>query len=112
MLHFDFFILLELIILHGVAESLICSELFFDHALEDAIMRELLLELLQLLTDLPSISWLRQLFHALCVELGLRLLGEDCLLPLPLFKFLSGLFIIDILLNDRHAVLRTVDFVG
>ena len=112
MLHLDLFILLELVVLHRVAESLVRSELLFHHALEHTVMWELLLQLSQLLTDLPSICRLCQLIHSLLIELCLLLLGKDCLLLLLLLELLSSYFVINVLLNDCHAILRTINLIG
>ena len=67
MLHLHFFVLLELVILNRVAERLVRSKLFFHHALDDAIVRELLLQLNKLLADLPLVGRLCQLIDTLLV---------------------------------------------
>ena len=67
MLHFLFFLLVELVILDGVAERLIGLELFFDHTLEHAIVRELTLQLHQLFAHLPFVVWLSKFFDSLLV---------------------------------------------
>ena len=107
-LHLDLLILLVLIVFDRVAECLVCSEFFLDHALNDSVMRELLLQIKQLLANLPLIRRFSQLFNALLVQLGLLFLGKDLFLPLLLFFPLDRGLVINIFLNGSCAILRFV----
>lgn len=58
-LHFDLLVLVELVVLHWVAERLIRLKLLLNHALQDTVVRELFLELEQPFAHLPFVFRLR-----------------------------------------------------
>ena len=108
MLHLLLLILVELVVLNRVAERLISSELFFDHALEHTIVRELISQLHQLLTNLPLVIGLRKLSDASLVEFCFLFLCFEVFLPLALSFSLSLLLPLNVVTNHPCAIRRLV----
>lgn len=104
MLHLLLLILVELVVLNRVAERLIRSELFFNHALQHTIVRELILQLHQLLANLPLIIRLRKLCDASIVEFCFLLLCFEVFLPLALSFSLSLLFLLNLVSNHPRTI--------
>ena len=111
MFHLDFLVLVEFVVFVWVAEGLVGAELFFDHTLQHTIVRELLLQLIQLLAHLPLVFWLRKLFHPCLVQLGFLLFGSQSFLLFLLFKFFSLSFFVDVVLNNFQSVSWTVGLI-
>ena len=76
MFHLLLFLLVVLIIFIGIAEGLISLELFFNHPLQDSVMRELFLHLKEFLSNFPLVFGLGQLIYPFFVQLGLDLLSK------------------------------------
>ena len=104
MLHLLLLILVELVVLSRVAERLICSKLFFDHALQHTIVWELILQLHQLLANLPLIIRLRKLCDTSIVEFCFLLLCFKVFLLLALSFSLSLLFLLNFVTNHPRTI--------
>jgi len=70
------------------------------------------LQLHELLAHLPLIVRLGKLIDALIVQFGLLLLGETLLLFFLLLELGRLLFLIDVVLDNYHAVVWPVHFIG
>lgn len=73
------------IVLFRIFEGLVGLELLLDHSLEHSVVRELLLKLFELPSQLPFVLWQRVVWSILQLELAVLVgLAEDLLLDLCL----------------------------
>ena len=95
---------MEFVVLDWIAECLIRSELFFDHPLQHTIVRELTLQLHQLLAHLPFIIRLGKLSDPSLIQFCFLLLCLEICLPLALFFSLFFLFPFNVVTDDPRAI--------